>query len=180
MEPQNQTLEVKVTTRSVGMRYGLFMGGASIVVFLIMALSEMKPDGPGRWIGILVSAVFIFLAQKYYKDNGDGFMTIGQGVGIGFWSGLVASVISSVFTYVYVQFIDSGFIEMIKQTQLEAMQQKGMSEEQIEQAMKFASMFTSPLALLLFGLFFGVLGSIVIGLLISFFTQKKNPEATFN
>ena len=180
MEPQNVSSEEKVTTRSTGMRYGLFLGGISIDLFLIMALSGMKPDGPGRWIGVVFTFVIIFLAHKYYKQNGDGFMTIGQGVGIGFWTALTSSVISSIFTYVYVKFIDSGFIDMIKETQLEEMQKRGMSDEQVEQAMKFASMFTSPEAILIFGLVFGIIGGVVIGLIISFFTQKKNPEASFN
>lgn len=179
METQNETVEV-VTTRSVGVRYGLFMGGTGILAFLIIALTEMKPDGPGRWIGVAFSIVLLYLAHKYFKENGDGYMTIGQGVGIGFWAGLVSSVISSVFTFVYIKFVDSSFVDRIREAQEQAMQEKGLSDEQIEQAMKFASMFISPTALLLFGLFFGILGSIVISLIISFFTQKKNPDAIPN
>lgn len=180
MEPQNESTAEKVTTRSSGMRYGLFLGGISIVLFLIIALSGMRPDGPGRWLGVVFTGVLIFLAHKYFKDNGDGFMSIGQGVGIGFWTGVTSSVISSIFTYVYVKFIDSGFIDMIKETQLEEMQKRGMSDEQVEQAMKFAGMFTSAEAIFLFGLIGGIIGGVVIGLIISFFTQKKNPEASFN
>ena len=104
-------------------------------------------------------------------------MTIGQGVGIGFWAGLVSSVISSIFMYIYVKFVDSGFIDMIKETQVEEMQKRGMSEEQIDQAMKIAGMFTSAEALLAFGLIGGVVFGLGIGLIISFFTQKKNPDA---
>jgi len=177
MEPQNESIVEKVSTRSVGMRYGLFLGGIGIVSFLVMAVSGMRPDGPGRWISTVFTFVLIFLAHKYYKDNGDSFMTIGQGVGIGFWAGLVSSVISSIFMYIYVKFVDSGFIDMIKETQVEEMQKRGMSEEQIDQAMKIAGMFTSAEALLVFGLIGGVVFGLGIGLIISFFTQKKNPDA---
>ena len=177
MEPQNESIVEKVSTRSVGMRYGLFLGGIGIVSFLVMAVSGMRPDGPGRWISTVFTFVLIFLAHKYYKDNGDSFMTIGQGVGIGFLAGLVSSVISSIFMYIYVKFVDSGFIDMIKETQVEEMQKRGMSEEQIDQAMKIAGMFTSAEALLVFGLIGGVVFGLGIGLIISFFTQKKNPDA---
>jgi Protein of unknown function (DUF4199) len=177
MEPQNESENTTVTTRSVGMRYGLFMGGAGIVVFLIIALSGMKPDGPFRWVGVVITAVLMFMAHKYFKDNGDGYMTVGQGTGIGFWSGITSSVISSIFTYIYVKFIDAGFVEALKDAQVEAMQQKGMSDDQIEQGMKIASMFVSPEALLIFGLLFGVLGGLIIGVIIAIFTQKKNPDA---
>jgi hypothetical protein len=180
METPNQSIEEKATTRSVGMRFGLFMGGIGIVMFLIIALSGMKPDGPVRWLNVLFSGIILFLAHKHYKENGDGYMSIGQGVGIGFWAGLTGSVISSIFTYIYVKFIDAGFVDMIRETQVEAMQQKGMSEDQIENAMKIAGMFTSAEAILIFGLVFGIIASIVISLIISFFTQKKNPEVSFN
>ena len=41
-------------------------------------------------------------------------MSYGQGVGIGFWIGLVSAVIGNVFTYIYVKFIDDGFIAKIQ------------------------------------------------------------------
>jgi hypothetical protein len=56
------------------------------------------------------------------------------------------------------------------------MEAKGQSDEQIEMAMKFVDMFTNPEALLFFGLFIGILSSVVIGLIISIFTQKARPE----
>jgi hypothetical protein len=66
---------------------------------------------------------------------------------------------------------------MIKDKQIEAMEQRGMSEEQIDQAMKIAGAFTSPEAILGFGLIGGLIVILIVGLIVSIFTQKKNPEA---
>lgn len=182
METQNETMEEKVNTRTAGMRYGLFLAAFGIVSFLVTTLSGMNvTDGSGAWINRLISVavtgVIFYLAHEYFKKNGDGFMSFGQGVGIGFWGGLISSLVSSLFIYVYVKFIDSGFIDMIKDKQMEAMQAQGMSDQQVEQAMKFASMFTSPEAIAIFGIVFGILGSILIALIVAIFTQKKNPDA---
>ena len=67
---------------------------------------------------MIITIVIIFLAHKYYKDNGDGFMSYGQGIGIGFWIGLVSAVISSIFTYIYAKFIDPSFITTFVKKQL--------------------------------------------------------------
>jgi hypothetical protein len=164
------------TTRAVGIRYGLILSAISIAFFLIVVLSGLDMNGPLKWVSYAISLVVVFLAHKNFKDTGDGFMSYGQGIGIAFWMSLFSSVISSVFTYFYIKFIDSGFIDKIKEMQMEEMEKKGMSDAQMEQAMKFAAMFTTPEAILIFGIVFGIIGLIIGAIVISIFTQKKNPE----
>ena len=103
-------------------------------------------------------------------------MSYGQGVGIGFWIGLVSAVIGNVFTYIYVKFIDESFIAKIRENAIRDMEDKGQSDEQIEMAMKFVNMFTGAEAMLLFGLFFGILMLVIIALIVTIFTQKQQPE----
>ena len=105
-----------------------------------------------------------------------GFMNYGQGIGIGFWIGLISSVISSIFNYIYAKFIDPTFITTIREKAIEDMEAKGQSQEQIDAAMKFIDMFTSAEAILFFGLFFGILFTIIVALVISIFTQKPRAE----
>jgi len=166
-----------VSTRSVGIRYGLIMGVIGIALFVVFIAADVDIQGPARWLNVLVLAVMIFLAHKYFKDNGDGFMTIGQGTGIGFWMCLVSSSISSVFTYVYVKFIDAGFIQQMMDKTREGMEEKGtMSEEQVDQAMSITSKFMTPEMMLIFGMVFGILFGVLIALVVGLFTQRKNPE----
>lgn len=166
-----------VTTRSVGIRYGLIFGMISIFYFLIFVMADLDMSkGFGRWGTTVIALVIIFLAHKFFKESGDGFMSYGQGIGIGFWTGLTSSVVSSVFTYVYVKFIDDGFVAKIREKAIEDMQAQGQSEEQIEMAMKFVEMFTGAEALLFFGLFIGILTLVIVALIITIFTQKPKPE----
>jgi hypothetical protein len=68
--------------------------------------------------------------------------------------------------------------DTIKENQLKAMQEKGgMSDEQIDQAMEISGKFMTPEVFLGTGFFFGIIGVLVIGLIVTIFTQKKNPEA---
>jgi len=166
-----------VSTRSVGIRYGLIMGIIGVALFVLFIVLDVDIQGPARWLNVAVLAVVMFLAHKYYKDNGDGFMSIGQATGIGFWLSLVSSVISSAFTYVYLKFIDSSFIKQMMDKQREAMEAKGnLSEEQVNQAMNMTEKFMTPEIMLVFGLIFGVLFGVIIAVLVGLFTQKKNPD----
>lgn len=168
-----------VTVRSVGIRYGLILAFVGIIMFLIFMITGVNMSGNARWLSFPIYIVIIFLAHKYFKENGDGFMTFGQGVGISFWMGLLSSVISSIFTYFYIKFIDGSMIQQAKDAEIEKMQNKGMSDEQIDQAMQFAAAFMTPEAFLIIGLIFGIIFIVITGLIISIFTQKKNPETTF-
>jgi type II secretory pathway component PulF len=89
----------------------------------------------------------------------------------------VSSAISSAFTYIYVKFIDAGFIQQMMDRAREGMEEKGtMSEEQVDQAMAMTSKFMTPEMMLIFGMVFGIIFGIIIALIVGLFTQKKNPE----
>ena len=168
-----------ISTRSTGVRYGVIYGVISIAYFLVLMMSNIDmSQGFGRWGGSLIAIVVVIMAHKYFKENGDGFMTYGQGVGIGFWIGLIASVVSSIFTYIYAKFIDPGFTDMIREKAIADMEAKGQSDEQIDAAMKFVEIFTTAEALLFWGLLFGILTLVIIALIISIFTQKSQPETS--
>jgi hypothetical protein len=174
MEPQVNTSS-SVTTRSVGIKWGLISAVISIVIFLALALSGQNAfDNVWGWVRLAISVVLVFLAHKNFKDEGDGFMSYGQGVGIAFWMTLVSLVLGTLVTYVYVTFIDTGVMEMFYDMQAEEMSRKGMQDEQIEMALKFTRNLFWPIAL-----FFGLLFGVLIGVIVSIFTQKKNPEPAF-
>jgi hypothetical protein len=173
---QQETTTPEVTTRSVGTRFGLIAAVVGIVYFLILRLANIDMQGPASWFGWLITALIIFLAHKYYKDNGTGYLNYSQGIGIAFWLGLVSSAISSIFTYIYIKFVDTTFMDMVKEKQYEKMQEQGLSDEQIDQAMKFASAFSTPEALLIIGFIVSVIAAVIIALLVTLITQRKSPE----
>jgi len=167
-----------VTTRSVGIRYGIINGLIQVVYFLILTTAGLAvSSGFAPWVGFLISIVMLFLAHKYYKENGDGFMTYGQGIGLGFWTGLVSASISAIFTYIYAK-IDASYIASIREKAISDMEAQGQSQQQIDTAMKFVEMFTSAEAILVMGFVFGIIGMIVIALIVSIFTQKPHPETS--
>ena len=163
------------TVRSVGIKYGVISSVIGIVFFLILSVSGLNAfDNKWGWVNMIISVAILILAHKNFKDEGDGFMSYGQGVGIGFWISLTAVVISGLFTFVYANFIDTGVMDLMWEQQYDQMSARGMSDEQIDMAVGWTKKLFWPMYVF-FGLFFGV----IIALVVSIFTQKKAPEQRF-
>jgi hypothetical protein len=169
-----------LTTRSTGIKYGLYYGLVSVALFMVSNIGDIdQQSGWFRVVSSLIFVAFIYLAHKYYKDNGNSYMSYGQGVGIGFWLSMVSGVISSVFMFIYLKFIDDTMLQKIKDKAIYDMEERGMTDEQIDQAMGFTSMFMSPGAMLVFGILGAIFMGLIISLIVTIFTQKKDMSAPF-
>lgn len=160
-----------VSGRSIGMTYGLFSGIVTIVIFVIISVSGLNPFGGGlNYIGTVASIVLLVLAHRKYKQSGDGYMTYGQGMGVGFWFTLISCVLTVGFMYVYLTFIDNTPMQLMLDEQLVKMQEAGSPEEAIEMAMTWTKNLFWPMAVI-----GGLIGGIIVALLVTIFTQKKPP-----
>jgi hypothetical protein len=160
------------TVRGVGIKFGLISAGISIFFFLVLVLTGMNAfDNKWNWLGLIISIIILVLAHKQFKDNGDGFMSYGQGVGIGFWIAIVSLVAAGGFTFIYVNFVEPTTMDAFYDAQRIGMEEKGMADDQIDVAVSWTKKLFWPIYFV-FGLFFGVLVAVIV----SIFTQKKNPQ----
>jgi len=160
------------TVRSVGLKFGLYYGVFSIAYFLVIALVGANPfDNKWNWISLIFAVGIVVWAHIAFKNEGDGFMSFGQGVGIGFWLSLVSLVIGGVFTYFYSAFIDASLLEGVFEKQRLQMEQQGSPENQIEVAQEW----TRKLFWYIYGVF-GMFFSMLVAVVVTIFTQRKNPE----
>jgi len=166
--------QTTVTTRSVGLRFGLISSVIYIILFLALVMLGLDAfDKNWGWVRMIISVIILVFAHKYFKDNTDGYMTYGQGVGIGFWTTLISLAIVDIFMWLFISFIDTTAMDMFYQKQMEEMEAKNMPASQIEMAMTWTKKLFWVIAVV-FGLFFGM----IVALIVSIFTQKKRPEQT--
>lgn len=160
------------------LNYGAMLGTLLIVVSLVFYLLNIKDTTVSSVITYIALAGGVFYAQNHYKLNyTDGFMSYGKALGIGALTCLFAAFISSIYTYVFLSFVDSSMIDIAMEEAYRSMEEQGnMTEEQMEQAMQMSSMFMTPGVMSVFAF----LGTAIIGflesLIISIFTKKDNPE----
>lgn len=167
------------TVKSLAMKWGLIMGLISIGFFLIIALGGFQGNSAMQWIGLIPTIVVIYLAHKEFKDGGDGYMSYGQGLGMGTLISLISSIISTAFFFIYVKFIDGTYIDAIKDAQLTQFQEQGMSDSEIEAAMSMSEGFMTPGVMAVFAIVFAVFAGFVVSLIVSAITKNSNPELDY-
>lgn len=166
----------EASTKSTSVKWGMINGLISIIFFVIVDFSGQAGNQSLSWIGGVIFLVLLIFAHREFKNEGDGYMSFGQGLGIGTLIALISSLISSVFTFIYVSFINTNFIDAIRDKSIADMEESGQSQAQIDQAMPFVEMFTSPAALLIMGILMGVLFGFIISLIVTIFTKNQDPE----
>lgn len=167
--------EINTTVGRTAMKYGLFSGLAGIAYFLLLNLTGQGLNQALSYVGFVIVAIFIFLGHKAFKDEGDGYMNYGQGLGIGVLVSLIHGVISAVFTIIYVNLIDKGYMQMIMDKSVEDMEERGMDSAQIEQSVEFMEKFMI-IFMIVGAVFMTAFIGLILSLIISAITQNKRPE----
>jgi hypothetical protein len=162
------------------MIYGLITGVALIVFTLIMYVANLYLNTTIGYLAFLISiGGMVYGALQYRKNQLKGFMTYGQAFSSTFLIGLFATIVSTVFFFFYVKYINTGMInELLDQIRVKMEAKSGtMTPEQMEQAMAWTAKFMTPVWMVIWGflgnLFWGALFSLVIAI----FLKKKDPEA---
>ena len=166
-----------VNPTNTGIRFGLLTGLVSIIISFGINATHMEAS-PVRYLTVVVLVAGIILAQRDFKRQNAGFMGYGQGLGVGTVLSVVVGLMSAAFTYVYTTFVDPEMMTRAMDKVRADMEAKGtMSDAQINQAMAMSAKFTSGPILLVFV----VVGSVLIGLLISLITSAvlKNSKPEF-
>ena len=170
-------MEDKVTVSQIGMKYGIILGLVFIVVGMIIQFMNLDFEVMQKisYINYILLIAALVLAHKAFKDGGDGFMTFGQGLGTGMLISVISGVLSSVFSYIYIKFIDDSMLTQIYDAQVQKLEAQGMDDQQIENTMKIASKFMSAEMIPVWGILGMVVMGLIISLLVTLFTKKSNP-----
>jgi hypothetical protein len=171
-----ETNATPVSTTSVGMRYGLLTGLVSIIISFALFATHME-QSPLRFVTFLVLVGGMVMAMRQYKENNHGFMSFGQGVGIGTILSAVVGALSAIFTYVYMNVIDPEVVgRMMEKARADMEARGGMSDEQIDQGMAMAGKFMNG-PIMIVGVLLGtILIGLVLSLLVSAFIKHSKPE----
>lgn len=165
---------------SIGIKFGLLVALASIVVdFLlrIVGLSVLVYSIVAGTAALVVTIVGVILAHKAFKQLNQGVMTYGQGVIITLTMMLISGVISALFNYLYVNYIDPDFVDRLKEEMIAFMERNRVSDEQIVKSTAQFEEMRPPFGKALFnGIRNGLIGGVVFGLIISAFTKRKPAD----
>lgn len=169
-------MEQKPSSARIALKWGVIGGLASIILTTVLYMTDLwKSQAVSSLIPILIMALFLFLATKEYKDENGGFLSFGEGLGIGTLTGAIYALLGNLYSQLYQKVIDPGFMDKIKDFQYEKMEEQGLSDQQIEQAMEITSKFTSGGMAFVFGLLFSIFFAFILSLIIAAILKKNKP-----
>ena len=172
-----KTAITPATTSSVAIRYGLLTGLVYVIFLFVVFVVGLEANTAVGWLGLVFPIGGIYLAHQHYKTRNSGFMSYGQGLGIGVLLSIVSGLLTGVFNYVYRTFIDPEMNGRMLETVRTKMEEGGnMSDEQIDGALKMSAKFSSGPVGFAVGLVVAVISGFIIALIISAFTKHNRPE----
>lgn len=167
----------KPSTARLALKWGLITGVALIVYSTLLYTVGGIANNSLTLLIYVIIAVGLTLGIREFRGLNGGYLSIGEGVGLGALLAAVSGILSSAYSVLYTTVIDPSVREqMMNQVRARLEDQGKLTDEQIEQTMEITQKFQSP------GLQFliGILGSIVIGvvfsLIISAIMRRKNDD----
>lgn len=146
-----------ISSTKVAFKWSIICVIVAIVITYTFQFLNIDQNSGIKYVGILPFIAFLLLAQKEFKDQLGGYLTFGQGFGAGFKFSIFTGLIMSVFIYVYLAILSPQVLDQALAAQQDQMTKKGMTSEQIDQAMNIAKHW---------GPLFGAVGTIIFDAII--------------
>jgi uncharacterized protein DUF4199 len=172
-------MEEKKSAFGPSLMSGIYLGVALIAYSLLMFVLDVDRESSVTYISYVVLAGGLFWSVVSFRDKHcNGILDYKGAFSAGFYTGLFASVLTGIFTYIYVQYIDTGLIQEILLKTEEGMLEgnPNMSDDQIDQALYYTEMFTSPVMMGVWGFVMNVIVSAIFSLIIAIFAKRENTE----
>lgn len=158
--PASGNLDIKTNA----IKYGIIGGLAGILISLILFFANLQYESWSKWLQSVVMIAAIILGIKAIADaNKYKLVPFGSLFSGGMIVTVIIAVISVVYFLVYSNFIETNFLENLMDVSRKQMTEKGLSEEQIDAAMKISEKFMSPAIMTVISL----ISSLIMGAIIS-------------
>jgi len=159
--------------------YGGIVGGAivlhSIILYTLDASFSIYSQIMAYLLPIILISIVLYLYRNEYLG---GSMSYSQGLGMGTLFMVVAGIISAVYMYVFLNYLDPDFKKVVLQAQEEKLLEKGMDEAMIEQAMEMTSKMRSPIVMTVMSFIGTAFMGFIYSAIVSIFL-KKEPKDPF-
>jgi len=168
-------MEEQTSTARVALKYGV-LGSVVIMVYsTILNVSGLSQNKILSALSFVFMIAAIVMAMKNFKEQNKGFMSYGEGLGVGSLVSAIMGLLSSAFTMFYIQFIDNTLLTQSMDQVREDMERRGMDDSQIDQAMEYSQKFMSPGVVFVMGVFGYVLTGFIISLIIAAIIRRDKP-----
>jgi hypothetical protein len=166
----------KPSTARIALKWGLITAILIIIYTVVLYITALFKNPSLSWISFLLLLLGVVMALREFKSLNNGYMSFSEGLGVGTLMSAVTGLLGSIFSFIYTNFIDTTIMQQMSDLQREQMESRGLSSEQIDQAMEMAAKFTSPSIIFLFGIIGYVFFGFIFSLIVSAIVKHSKPE----
>ena len=154
--------------------WGIIIGLVSIVYSVILYMLNQTFNRALGYLGLIILIAGLAIAMKNYRDNIlEGILPFGKAFGFGILIVLFSALIGTIYAYLLYEVIDPGLLERMREFQADKMLERGLTEDQVEQALELSKRFMKPVLLFITGLVGNLLVGVVISLIMAAIFRKE-------
>ena len=157
--------------------YGAIVGFVGILVGVIFYVMDLAVENWTNYVSMLISvAILIYCLVTYKKEYLGGYASYGQIWKMTLVIGIIATIITTIYSYILMGIIDPGLIDKMKI----AAEQKFLNNPRIPESMMDSTLerlenSMNLKRIMIMGLIFGPVVWAILGLIIAAFVKKNNP-----
>ena len=129
------------------------------------------------WLGLVFMIVILFLGIKAVREESPGkYISYGKAVGAGVLISLFSSLMSGVYNFIHLKFINTQFVDYQMELIKLKWEKAGMSAAQMEQAEGVTRMMMGPVAQGMMTVVMGVIVGLILALILAAILKRPAPE----
>ncbi len=168
--------ETQPNVTPIAIKYGFLAALVGVIYNVILMVLDLGDNRALSSLAYIILIAGIILAIKEYKALNLGYISYGQGLGIGSLVSVIFGFMLGIFTWVYTSFIDTEYMAGVMEKQRVKMIEEGLSDEQIDSAMKIAENFQGPVTMILGAAVITLIIGFILSLIISAIMKNSRPE----
>ena len=170
---------------NVALKYGLIGGLISIALTLVMSVTGLSDPSKG-WTGnivaglisIVIAVLVLRAAMIFHRDsNQNGVISYGTCIGLGVFTALIMGLISGIFNYINMNFIDTDMMDQVLAATENMMERIGADEATIEAAMEKAKSRMTPVRMVIQSIISSGIFGLIISLILGAVVKKEETFA---
>lgn len=157
--------------------YGLYIGIGLIILSLLFYVTDLFRQSWVGYINYAVLLVGVVFASITYRDKYlNGIIPYGKSVSVGFLSGLFASILAAIYTYVFVAIMGEEYHQILMEIAEEKIisSNPDMKDEEFDMALNLAEKMMAPMWLFFLALLGNAFFALVFSLIASIFIKKED------
>lgn len=172
-----ETVE-RPSSAGIALKYGLFTALVAILYDFIIYVLEQSHN---PWLFVFSVSILILgivVGINEYKHQNEGYVSYGEGLGVGSLLCAVAGFMYGVFTYLYLTFINVSYLKEAVDSQRSELERRGMADQVIDKQMMILEKFFTPSSIFMLCLLGTIIFGFIFSLIIAAVVKKDRNELT--